>query len=49
MPNSRRSYAPSLKAKVAVEAMRGRRTTAQIVQVYSIHPALASVWKKQAL
>ena len=49
MPNSRKSYPPSLKAKVAVEATRGQRTTAQIAQVYSIHPALVCVWKKQAL
>jgi len=49
MPNSRKSYPPSLKAKVAVEAIRGQRTTAQIAQVYSIHPALVSVWNEQAL
>jgi transposase-like protein len=49
MPNSRRSYPPSLKAKVAIEAIRGQKTTAQIAQVYSIHPALVSTWKKQAL
>ena len=49
MPNNRKSYPPSLKAKVAVEAIRGQRTTAQIAQVYSIHPALVSAWKKQVL
>ncbi len=49
MPNSRKSYPPSLKAKVAVEAIRSQRTAAQIAQVYSIHPGLVSVWKKQAL
>jgi len=42
MPNSRKSHPPSLKAKVAVEAIRGQRTTAQIAQVYSIQPALVS-------
>ena len=30
-------------------AIRRQRTTAQIAQVYSIHPALVSAWKKQAL
>ena len=49
MPNSRKSYAPSLKAKVAVEALRGQRTAAQIAQMYSVHPGLVSLWKKQAL
>jgi transposase len=49
MPNSRRSHPPSLKARVAVEAIRGQRTTAEIAQVYRVHPALVSTWKKQAL
>ncbi len=49
MPNGRRSYPPSLKAKVTVEAIRGQRTAAQIAQLYRIHPALVSTWKKQAL
>jgi transposase-like protein len=49
MPNSRKSYPPSLKAKVAVEALRGQRTAAQIAQMYSVHPGLVSLWKKQAL
>jgi len=49
MPNTRKSYPPSLKAKVAVEAIRNQRTTAQIAQIYRIHPTLVSTWKKQAL
>ncbi len=49
MPNSRKSYPPSLKAKVAIEAIRGQRTSAQIAQMYSVHPGLVSLWKKQAL
>ena len=49
MPNSRKSYPPSLKAKVAVEAIRSQRTTAQIAQMYSVHPGLVSLWKRQAL
>jgi putative transposase len=49
MPNSRKSYPPSLKAKVAIEAIRNQRTTTQMAQIYRIHPTLVSTWKKQAL
>jgi transposase len=49
MPRSRKNYAPSLKAKVAIEAIKGQKTTAQIAQVFSVHPNLVAGWKKQAL
>ncbi len=49
MPNSRKSYPPSLKTKVAVEAIRSQKTSAQIAQMYGVHPTLVSQWKKQAL
>ncbi len=49
MPKSRKSYAPSLKAKVAVEAIKAQRTAAEIAKIYSVHPNLISIWKKQAL
>jgi transposase-like protein len=49
MPRTRRSYAPSLKAKVAIEAIKGNKTAAQIAQVFSVHPNLVAFWKKQAI
>ena len=49
MPKSRKSYPPSLKARVVVEALKNQKTAAEIAQVYRIHPALVSTWKKQAL
>jgi putative transposase len=49
MPKSRKSYPPSLKARVVVEALKNQKTAGEIAQVYSIHPALVSTWKKQAL
>lgn len=49
MPKSRKSYPPSLKARVVVEALKNQKTAAEIAQVYSIHPTLVSTWKKQAL
>lgn len=49
MPKTRKSYAPSLKARVAVEALRGQKTAAEIAQVFSVQPNLVSTWKRQAL
>jgi transposase len=49
MPRIRKSHAPSLKAKVALEAIRGIRTTAQIAQSFGVHPNLVTAWKRQAV
>lgn len=49
MPLFHLSYLSSLKAKVAVEAIKGNRTAAQIAQTFSVHPNLVASWKKQAL
>lgn len=49
MPKTRRSYAPSLKAKVAVEAIKAQRSAAEIAKIYSVHPNLIGLWKRQAL
>lgn len=49
MPRTRKSYPPSLKARVAVEALKDQKSAAQIAQLYRVHPHLVSAWKKQAL
>jgi transposase len=49
MPRTRKNYAPSLKARVAIEAIKGNRTAAQIAQTFSVHPNLVAGWKKQAV
>ena len=49
MPRTRKSHLPSLKAKVAVEAIKGHKTTAQIAQMFGVHPTQVGGWKKQAL
>src|ERR1039458_3396551 len=48
MPRKRKSHPPSLKAKVAVEAIKAHRTTAQIAQMFGVHPTQVGGWKKQA-
>ena len=45
----RRQYTPSLKAKVALEAIKGDKTMAELSQKYQIHQNLISNWKKQLL
>ena len=49
MPRTRKNHPPSLKAKVAVEAIKGLKTTSQIAQLFGVHPTQVGGWKKQAL
>src|SRR3954453_5129047 len=49
MPRTRKSHPPSLKAKVAVEAIKAHKTAAQIAQMFGVHPTQVGGWKKQAL
>jgi transposase-like protein len=48
-PETRKSHPPSLKAKVAVEAIKAHKTTAQIAQMFGVHPTQVGGWKRQAL
>jgi transposase-like protein len=45
----RKRYDGSFKARVALEAIRGDRTMAEIAAAYGVHPNQISKWKKQAL
>ncbi len=45
----RRNHAPSFKAKVALEALKGEQTIVEIAQRYQIHPNQITEWKKQLL
>ena len=42
-------YDKDIKAKVALEALRGEKTLQEIASMYSVHPNLVSQWKKQLL
>jgi len=46
MKESRRKHSPSFKAKVALEALKGDETVAQIVARYEVHPNMVTKWKK---
>ena len=47
MPRTRKSHPPSLKAKVAVEALKAHKTTAQIAQMFGVHPTQVGGWKNR--
>ena len=49
MGQTRKSYSAACKAKVALEAIRGDRTIAEIASESGVHPNQISKWKKQAL
>lgn len=49
MSTKRRKYTPVEKAKIALEALKGELTMAQIVAKYSVAAAQISAWKKQLL
>jgi len=46
MPRTRKSHPPSLKARVAVEAIKAHKTTSQIAQMFGVHPTQVGGWKK---
>ena len=49
MTSKRKRYAADFKAKVALEALRGELTTAQLATKHGIHPTMVGEWKKQAM
>lgn len=40
---------PLSKAKVALEAIKGAQTVAELAAKYEVHPAMVTKWKKQAV
>ncbi len=44
----RRNFSAGFKAKVAIEALRGDRTLAELASRHKGHPSLITKWKRQA-
>jgi transposase len=43
----RRQFSADFKAKVALEALRGELTVAQIATKYDVHPNMIAGWKRR--
>ena len=43
----RRNHSPAFKAKVAIAAIKGERTIAQIAEQFDVHPNQVTTWKTQ--
>lgn len=45
----RRNHAPGFKAQVAIAALKGDKTLAELAQQYDVHPNQIADWKAQLL
>ena len=43
----RRNHSPTFKAKVALAAVKGDRTIAQLAEQFDVHPNQVTAWKAQ--
>ena len=44
----RRSFSAEMKARIAVEAIKGQKTIQEIASHYGVHPSQVTNWKRQA-
>jgi transposase-like protein len=49
MQQQRKRYSADIKAKVALEAIKGHKTANEIASDYGVHPTQIAQWKKQVL
>ncbi len=49
MGKKRRKFTDKFKAKVALEAVKGVKTIAELASEHQVHPNQVSTWKRQLL
>jgi transposase-like protein len=49
MSSKKKQYGAQFKAKVALEAIRGEKTVAELASQYEIHPTMINGWKRKVL
>jgi len=47
MSKKRRQFSRQFKARVALEALKEHKTTAQVASEFDVHPNQVSAWKKE--
>jgi transposase len=46
MKQNRKKHSPSVQAKVALEALKGEETMAEIASRFEVHPSQVRTWKR---
>jgi transposase-like protein len=49
MGRERRRFSSAIKARVAIEAIKGHRSVAELAGEHEVHPSQITQWKKQLL
>jgi transposase len=49
MTKHRRKHSPSFKAKVALEALKGEETVAELAHRFEVHPSQIRKWKSSLI
>lgn len=49
MARQRRRFSAEFKARLAIEAIKGQRTLAELAGEHQVHPNQITAWKKQLL
>ncbi|OQM73820.1 transposase [Pseudaminobacter manganicus] len=47
--SKRKQHAPEFKAKVALEALKGEETAAELASRFGVHPTMVHQWKRALL